>query len=286
MGKPPSRRAGHGSARTAARGEPPPRRTARGSLRTPALILAADHRARGVLTVEPYARYKEALTKALPHCDGLLASIQPLQDLCASGAVGSEHRVYLSLNRTGLAGSSFELDDRLVTTVGRAVSEGYAGVKHMIRIDLSDAATATSLELLGRVLEEARQARLEAIVEALPWRSGAVARDTESIVMAAVIAHDLGAPLLKVPVPDVTSGAARAAAVARVVASVGVPVLFLGGSRPEEPDGRARKSLLAMVEDVMAGGGGGMALGRGVYQDPDPAEAARLAAGIVHRVTD
>jgi DhnA family fructose-bisphosphate aldolase class Ia len=62
-----------------------------------------------------------------------------------------------------------------------------------------------------------------------------MSRATDDIVMAAVIAHDLGAPLLKVPVPDVPAGPGRVDAVARVVASVGVPVLFLGG--PHRPDG-------------------------------------------------
>ena len=48
-----------------------------------------------------------------------------------------------------------------------------------------------------------------------------MSRDTDDIVLAAVIAHDLGAPLLKVPVPDVAGRAARVDAVARVVASRG-----------------------------------------------------------------
>ena len=56
-----------------------------------------------------------------------------------------------------------------------------------------------------------------------------MARDTDSVVLAAVIAHDMGAPVIKVPVPSVAPGPERQAAVARVVASVGVPVLFLGG---------------------------------------------------------
>ena len=64
-----------------------------------------------------------------------------------------------------------------------------------------------------------------------------MARDTDSIVYAAVVAHDLGAPVLKVPVPDVEPGAARVDAVARIVASVGVPVLFLGGPRRADPRG-------------------------------------------------
>ena len=96
---------------------------------------------------------------------------------------------------------------------------------------MADPVTAGALELLGRVLEEARAAGLEAMVESLTWRDGRVARDTDSIVFAAAVAHDMGAPVLKVPVPDVEPGAARVDAVARVVASVGAPVLFLGGPR-------------------------------------------------------
>ena len=95
-------------------------------------------------------------------------------------------------------------------------------------------------------------------------------RDTDAIVLAAVIAHDMGAPVIKVPVPGGEPGAERRRAVARVVASVGVPVLFLGGPRSEA--GRTR--VLDEVRDVMEGGGAGMAMGRTLYQDPDPAEMA------------
>ncbi len=244
----------------------------------PALILAADHRARGVLTVEPYRDYLGALRAALPHCDGILASAQPLGDLAASGALERRHRTYLSLNRTGLSGSAFELDDRLVASVARAAQEGWTGVKLMTRIDLADPAGAGALALLGQVLEEARGAGLGALVEPVVWRDGAMAADTDSIVYAAVVAHDLGAPLLKVPVPAVAPGPARIEAVGRVVASVGVPVLFLGGPRGEVGGQR----VLAEAADVMAGGGSGMAIGRTVYQDPDPGAVAAALARLVH----
>ena len=251
-----------------------------GPLAAPALILAADHRARGVMTVEGYPEYLAALGAALPACDGILATRQPLQDLAASGALGPQHRTYLSLNRTGLAGSAFELDDRLVTTVGRAVADGWTGVKHMTRIDLTDPVTAAALELLGRVIDDARSAGVEALVESVSWRQGAMARDTDAIVLAAVIAHDLGAPVLKVPVPAVAPGRDRVAAVARVVASVGVPVLFLGGPRV----GQGRQAVLDEVADAMAGGAAGMAVGRVVFEDPEPATMARLVADVVHKV--
>jgi fructose-bisphosphate aldolase, class I len=77
----------------------------------------------------------------------------------------------------------------------------------------------------------------------------------------------------------VTPGPERQRAVSRVVASVGVPVLFLGGPLGEAGRGK----VLDEVRDVMAGGGSGMAMGRAIYQDPDPAEMAGLVAGLVHQ---
>ncbi len=212
-------------------GSPPSPTTGPGdaSLPTPALVLAADHRARGVMTIERYPDYLDALAQALPHCDGILASAQPLGDLARTGALRPEHVSYLSINRTGLAGSAFELDDRLVATVDRAAADGWTGIKLMTRIDYADPEGASGLALLGQVLEEASAARLGALIEPLIWRDGAMSRETDDVVLAAVIAHDLGAPLLKVPVPAASPGEARIEAVARVVASVGVPVLFLGG---------------------------------------------------------
>ncbi len=249
-----------------------------GALNPPALILAADHRGRGVMTIEDYSLYVAALRAALPHCDGILATVKPLADLAAAGDIGSHQRTYLSLNRTGLAGSAFELDDRLVASVGRAASDGWSGVKLMTRVDYTDPAGAAALSLLGQVIEESRAAGLEALIEPVVWRDGRMSCATDDIVLAAVIAHDMGAPLLKVPVPDVPAGEARIAAVARVVASVGVPVLFLGGPHREEAGDR----LLDEVGDVMNGGAAGLAIGRTVYQDPAPSSVAKRLAEVVH----
>jgi DhnA family fructose-bisphosphate aldolase class Ia len=61
------------------------------------------------------------------------------------------------------------------------------------------------------------------------------------------------------------------------VGCVGVPVLFLGG-----PKGGSRAELLGEVADAIAGGAAGLAIGRGVYQDDDPATMASLVADLVH----
>jgi DhnA family fructose-bisphosphate aldolase class Ia len=249
---------------------------------TPTVILAADHRARGVITIEPYAEYLAALHAAMPWCDGVLATAQPLADLVADGAAGpgSGKTTYLSINRTGLAGSAFELDDRLVASVAAAVHSGYTGIKHMTRIDKSERETARALELLGEVLESAREAGVEALIEPLSWKDGGVDRSTDGIVYAAVIAHDMGAPLIKVPVPnDAEPGRPRVDAVRRVVDSVGVPVLFLGGPRQA-----SREGILSELADAMSGGGAGVAIGRAVYQDPSPGVMAGLVADVVRGV--
>jgi DhnA family fructose-bisphosphate aldolase class Ia len=248
------------------------------TLPTPSLILAADHRARAVMTTETWADFFGSLAQALPSCDGILATAQPLSGLAAAGHLTAAHRTYLSINRTGLAGSAFELDDRLVASVPRAAEDGWSGVKHMTRIDMDDPMTASALELLGQVLEQASAAGLEALVEPLMWDQGRIRRDADAIVLASVIAHDIGAPVLKVPVPAAAPGSERQRAVARVMASVSVPVLFLGG--PVTAAGRA--AVLDEVRDVMEGGGAGMAMGRTIYQDPDPAEAAGLVHDLVH----
>jgi DhnA family fructose-bisphosphate aldolase class Ia len=228
--------------------------------------------------MENWAEFYGALAGALPACDGILATAQPLGALAAAGHVTSQHRTYLSINRTGLAGSVFELDDRLVATVGRAARDGWTGVKHMTRIDMVDPVSSSALELLGQVLEQSRDAGLEALIEPLIWSDGRIRREADAIVLAAVIAHDLGAPVIKVPVPAAEPGEDRRRAVARVVASVGVPVLFLGGPKTDA----GREHVLEEVRDVMEGGGAGMAMGRTIYEDPDPAEMAAIVREVVH----
>ena len=98
-----------------------------------------DHRA--------YADYLRRSPRRSLTATAFWPRAQPLADLSRDGAIRPEHRTYLSLNRTGLAGSAFELDDRLVASVGRAASDGWTGVKLMTRIDLADPGGAAALEL-------------------------------------------------------------------------------------------------------------------------------------------
>jgi DhnA family fructose-bisphosphate aldolase class Ia len=96
----------------------------------------------------------------------------------------------------------------------------------------------------------------------------------------------MGAPVLKVPIPEAEPGPARVEAIARIVSSVGVPVLFLGGPRPPAPQGedvsRAREVIKLEVQDVMVGGAAGLAIGRALIVDPEPGPFAQEIAELVH----
>ena len=92
-----------------------------------------------VMTIERYADYLGALAEALPSLrrhPGHRPAARPTWPRPAH--LRPEQRTYLSINRTGLAGSAFELDDRLVASVARAAADGWTGIKHMTRIDLHD----------------------------------------------------------------------------------------------------------------------------------------------------
>ena len=67
-----------------------------------------------------------------------------LGDLVQAGHVSGRQRTYLSLNRTGLAGSTFELDDRLVASVGANASLAVIeGAGHACHLEAPDAFAKT-----------------------------------------------------------------------------------------------------------------------------------------------
>jgi len=137
------------------------RPTARGNARL--MIVAADHPARGALAVgsRPTAmnsrtdlldRLRAAL--ANPGVDGVLATADILDDLMLLGALEGKV-VFSSMNRGGLAGAQFELDDRM--TAGTASATAAArmnGGKMLCRIDLDDSGTVATLEACARAIDE------------------------------------------------------------------------------------------------------------------------------------
>lgn len=252
------------------------------------LIVAADHPARGALAVgrDPEAmadrgRLLERLSIALadPGVDGVLGSPDVIDDLALLGAL-DDRIVVGSMNRGGLRGASFELDDRFTAyDVDAMTRDGIDMGKTLLRIDLQDAGTAATLEATARAVSSASAAELPIMIEPFLSRrvDGRVVNDlgAEAVVLAVSIAQGLGASSartwLKLPVVDDLE---------RVLAATTLPVLLLGGDSGADPD-----DTFASWEAALAlPGVRGLTVGRSLLYPPDGdvAAAVRTAARLVH----
>src|ERR1700738_3416095 len=138
------------------------------------MMAAADHPARGALAVgsRPTAmnsrtdlldRLLAALTD--PGVDGVLAASETLDDLLLLGAL-EDKVVFSSFNRGGLAGASFELDDRMTAaTAASTAAAKMNGGKMLCRIDLDDAGTVATMTACARAVDELAALGLIAMVE-------------------------------------------------------------------------------------------------------------------------
>ncbi|HEY1106467.1 MAG TPA: deoxyribose-phosphate aldolase, partial [Agromyces sp.] len=137
-------------------------------------ILAADHPARGALGIgdEPMAmadRYelldRLALALSRPGVDGVLGTPDIIDDLALLGLL-DDKVVVGSMNRGGLRGSSFELDDRYTAyDVEGMVRDRLDFAKALVRIDLDDPATAATVEATAKAVTDAASASLPIMLE-------------------------------------------------------------------------------------------------------------------------
>ena len=118
------------------------------------MIIAADHPARGSLGAGPRPMAMadrgdllDRLCVALerPGVSGVLGTPDILDDLLLLGALEGKS-VFGSMNRGGLTGASWEIDDRFTAYDAPAIAAmGFEGGKMLTRIDLDDPATASML---------------------------------------------------------------------------------------------------------------------------------------------
>src|SRR5699024_8268130 len=89
-------------------------------------------------------RMREAL--AVPGVDGVLGTADILEDLLVLGAL-EDKVVFASMNRGGLQGSSWEIEDRFTAYDAASIqASGFDGGKMLTRIDLEDDRTPFILE--------------------------------------------------------------------------------------------------------------------------------------------
>lgn len=196
-------------------------------------LIAADHGARGVLAAggDPMAMADrgELLRRLIlalghPRVDGVLATPDLVEDLALLGAL-DDRVVFGTMNRGGLAGATFELDDRFTSYDAQAIAEaGLTGGKMMLRVDPTAAGTLHTLVGCAAAINGLADRGLPAMVEVFGADPG-----PDALIHAIAIASGLGrtsaSTWLKLPVVDDME---------RVMRSTSLPTLLLGGD-PADP---------------------------------------------------
>lgn len=269
------------------------------------VILAADHPARFVTRVgeDPYLmgdrqQYMGRIVRALmaPGVDGIMTTPDIMDDLFiiermlkdAGHASLLDEKVLIGCtNRGGLAGSAFEMDDRLTAySVKDAKAMGLDGVKMMFRLDLKSSQARYSqqtVELCSKLVREASQEGIPSFVEPLTVEqtpSGyRVVLDHNELIKTIGVASAIGGSSrnlwLKVPYVENFEMVAR---------STSNPILMLGGESTGNPT-----DVIEAFEKGMGAGSNirGAMVGRNMlYPGHDDPYATTAAVGsVIHEGT-
>ena len=225
-----------------------------------------------------------------PRVDGIMATMDILEDLLtidgllrAAGAPTLlDGRLLIgSVNRGGLAGSTWELDDPPTGVTPSACREWKLdGAKLLLRVDPSEPASLKTLLACAAAINEANACGLPTFLEPLPVTATdngyAVVKTAEALARLAGVASALGNSSrylwLKLPYCEGFQTVARATT---------LPILLLGGESAGDP-----APFLRQLESALAAGPNvrGALVGRNVLYpgDEDPLAMAEAAGGIVH----
>ena len=251
------------------------------------MIIACDHPARGANGVgnRPLAmagrsdlldRLQTALSR--PGVDGLLGSPDIIEDLLLLGALEGKV-VFGSMNRGGLQGAAFELDDAFTGYDAQGIADmGLNGGKTLTRVALDDPGTLNTLTGTAQAINELAERGLAAMVEPF-WSSrvdGKVRNDLspdaviKSIGVSSALGRSTAHTWLKLPVvPEMD----------RVMAATTLPTLLLGG----DPDSNPEETFASWRAALQLPAVRGLVVGRTLLYpaDDDVAAAVDTAAAMV-----
>jgi hypothetical protein len=262
-------------------------------------LVAADHPARNVtragdrpLAMADRRDFLARIVRVLAseRVDGLMATMEILEDLLAldgflRGAGRPtllDNRVLIaSLNRGGLAGAVWELDDPMTgATAAACVAWKLDGAKTLLRVDPTEPASLKTMLACAQAINECNALHLPMFLEPLPVakteKGYVVVKEAEALAKLACVACALGDSSrylwLKLPYCDNYDVVAR---------STTLPILLLGGESAGDPS-----PFLRQLKSAMSAGPNvrGALVGRNVLYpgEEDPLAIAEAAGGIVH----
>ncbi|MFB7648673.1 deoxyribose-phosphate aldolase [Streptomyces sp. NPDC056084] len=254
------------------------------------MVIAADHPARGALGVggdglamadrgELLDRLRLALSR--PGVDGVLAGADVLEDLLLLGAL-DDKVVIGSMNRGGLAGAAFELDDRFTGHRAQDLERlRFDAGKLLLRIDYQDPGSLDTLHTAARAVDAMAELQLPLFIEPFIChrRNGRVSHDlsAEAVTRSVAIASGLGGTSaytwLKVPVTENPDD------MAKVMATSTLPAVLLGGDTGGDQDAAFEKWRGALQLPTVQG----LVAGRPLLYpaDGDVAAAVDTAVGLL-----
>ncbi len=278
-----------------------PRELARSRRQPPAwqsqrlILVAADHPARRALAAggDPWAmghrvdllwRLAEVLSQ--PGVDGILTTPDLYEDLLVLNdwgiRVGAEDflagKVIVgSMNRSGLDGAVFELDDRVTAYTAKSMrTMGLNGGKLLLRLDPNHPAGVLTLQAVARAVAKLDRWNLPAFIEPI-----SVPLDTANMIRLIGVATGLGPSSiqrwLKLPWVDDFQ---------RLLEATTCPVLLLGGASPGGEEELAQRTARAMAAGEQVRG---VMMGRGILypaEGASPVQAVRKLVTVVKERTE
>ena len=163
---------------------------------------------------------------------------------------------------------------RFLWSVEDAEERGATGLKCLLVFGQRDAEMqARNVASIATLVSASRRVGLSVMVEATLWgqripsdRQNAAA----SVVHAARVAFELGADIIKIPIPDDVK------ALERLTEAIPVPIVLMGGPHVDE------RQLFRTLRDAIDAGARGLALGRNVWAADDPTGFVQALKRIVH----
>ena len=262
-------------------------------------LLAADHPARNVTKVgdNPLAMadrrdYLARILRVLAcaRVDGVMATMDILEDLlCIDGFLQAggispllaNKLLIASLNRGGLAGASWELNDPMTgATPAACHAWRLDGAKILLRVDEKEPASLSTLMATVGAITDCNALRLPIFLEPLPVarteKGYTVVKTPEALARLAGVASALGDSSrylwLKLPYCEGYQTVAR---------STTLPILLLGGESAGDP-----APFLRQLESALRAGVNvrGALVGRNVLYpgQEDPLAMAEASGGIIH----
>ena len=254
------------------------------------LIVAVDHTARGMVGVggDPLAmaNRRSMLDRLLtafehPRVDGVLASADLMDDLAILGALDDRVAVG-TMNRGGLAGATWELDDRFTAyDTQHLIASNLDAGKVLLRIDDADAGTVPTLEACARAVGELSHHRMLAMVEPIPYMKNVAGKAVwdddpmkllRAVGVSAALSSSSAYTWLKIQ---------ATADIGAVAAMTTQPLLLLGGPLGPDPEATFASWERGLAEPTVRG----LVVGRALLYpaDGDVAGAVARAADMVER---